>query len=193
MVDFVAVTLLRKTLRRPKLWTKDKLRDIQTCCPSIFILTVGANLLCGDWNIGIGELRLLPRQTVILRQTPAHPRPSLHLSDLERCFRKPPLSLPPTSFLRSLGEKEGASLKLITISKISHKNRFTWPRIRLVAEGTALTDSKCLWKLRHWVAKQCFSIQPNTGASIPDLTPKVQWGVKRGLTITPWPHCNLGQ
>ena len=67
---------------------------------SIFILTVGANLLRGDWNIGLGEPRSLPRQTVILRQTPAHPSPSLHLSDLERCFRIPPTSLfllPPLS------------------------------------------------------------------------------------------------
>lgn len=35
-----------------------------------------------------GELHWLRRQEVILRQTPTHPRPSLHLCDLERCFRK---------------------------------------------------------------------------------------------------------
>lgn len=96
----------------------------RTWCPFIFILTVGANLLCGEWSIGIGELHSLPRQTVILRQTPAHPGPSLHLSDLKHCFRSPSSSssspLPPPSFAL-FGEKDDASLNLITISKISHK------------------------------------------------------------------------
>lgn len=168
---------------------------LYTCCPSIFILTVGANLLCGDWNVGLGEQRKLPRQTVILRQTPAHPSPSLHLCDLQHSFRNTPSSLflPPASFLRSLWEWGDASLNLITISKISHKNQHTWLCIRLVAGGTVLSHSKCLWKLRHWKARQYFAaILPKTGASIPDLTSKLQEGVKQGLTVMPWLHCNLG-
>lgn len=100
---------------------------------SIFILTVGANLLRGDWNIGLGEPRSLPRQTVILRQTPAHPSPSLHLSDLERCFRIPPLSLPPSSALSQ--RKTMLPSTLLPFQRFPHKISPHGLRISLVAGG----------------------------------------------------------
>lgn len=161
---------------------------------SIFILTVGANLLRGDWNIGLGEPRSLPRQTVILRQTPAHPSPSLHLSDLERCFRIPPLSLfllPPLSRReRRCFPQPYYHFKDFPTKSAHMASALVWWR----GGATELSASKCLWKLRHWEARQCFAaFQPNTGASIPDPTSKLQWGARRGLTVTPWVHCNLGQ
>lgn len=160
------------------------------CCPSIFILAVGANLLCGDWNIGLGEPRQLRRQTVILWQTPAHPSPSLHLCDLERCFRTPLLFLLP-----QLSQRERWCFPQPYYHfKDFPQNQSTWPRIRLVAGGTALSDSKCLWKLRHWEATQySAAIQPKAGASIPDPTSKLQWGARQGSTVTPWLHSNPGQ
>lgn len=127
--------------------------------PSIFILAVGANVLSGDWNIGLGELRELRRQTVILWQNPAHPSPSLHLCDLVCCFRNPRL-LPPACFLCPLGEKDDASLNLITMSKISPPNQSTWPHIRPATEGTALYESRMALKVKTLGGKAIFHSYP---------------------------------
>lgn len=105
-----------------------------------------------DWKTGAAEL---PRQTVILRQTPVHPSPSLHLSDLEHCFRRPPSPLPPSpSFLCSLRERT-----IMLPSSLLPFQRFCPQKyVHMVAVwvwwqgGATPTDSKCLWKLRRWKA-----------------------------------------
>lgn len=106
---------------------------------------------------------------------------------------KPPL--PPSRLLPVLSRRERWCFPQPYYHfKDFPQNQSTWLHIRPVAGGTALSDSKRLWKLRHWEAKQYFAaIQPNTGVSIPDPTSKLQWGVRQGLTVTPWLHCNLGQ
>lgn len=128
---------------------------------TIFILPVGANLLCGDWNTGLGELR---RQTVILGQTPAHPIPSLHLCDLQRFLRTPHYlpALPISSI--SLRER-WCFLQPYYHFKDFPQNQSTWPRIRAAAGGgTVLCHSECLPKLRQQEAKQYFAvIRPNMG------------------------------
>lgn len=142
-------------------------RSVRThAAPSIFISTVGANLLCGEWNIGIGERRSQPRQTVILRQTPAHPGPSLHLSDLEPLH--PSLRSRPAPRLlswRKKGKKDDASPQPhYHIKDFPLKSMYAALRLTGGSGWVSLPSvcSESREKLRPWKAKHCISENQST-------------------------------
>lgn len=144
-----------------------------TRCPSIFILAVGTNLLCGDSNIGLGELALKTDGN-----PPANPdssRPIITSLCPGVLLPRPPFSLPLSV---SCGERWCFPQTYYHFKDVP-QNQCTWPRIRAMAEGKTRSDSKCRGKLRHWEAKKyLFAVQPKTGVRIPDPTSKLQRGAK---------------
>lgn len=112
---------------------------------------------------------------------PANPSSSRPIitSQWPKALLSKPLLLPPTSFLCSFGEKDDASLNLITISKISHKiiprglASGWWQRAQrsLIPNVSRSYDT----------GRQSDVLLPSsqTGASFSDLTSKLQQAVKQ--------------